>query len=272
MRRTASTAWTKYPLRYVSRVWSASAASGLPQSKRKTSKPSFEQLLGPGDAGMKVEDGRVADEAEEQHDRRPVARLGPAVTPERGLAERPHLVLRRHADHGGRSAGDELDALARPQLGALDLSLDGTGDIQPREPRQDSSSALPLALGVGHARDEAPAAPVAPPPADVEARGCPRATEGLRGAGPRRRRPSTGPVTARDRAVQPDGWRSGIPTSWSTTAVAGRPAARRRRRPAATLESRSRPPHPALRFGRKERADEAVGEGAPGAHSAVRPG
>ena len=35
-----------------------------------------QQLLGPGDAGMKIEDGRVADETEEQHDRRPLTRPG----------------------------------------------------------------------------------------------------------------------------------------------------------------------------------------------------
>ena len=46
-----------------------------------------DEHFGPGVAGMQVEDGRVADEPQEEHHRRPSANPVTSVPPQRGLAQ-----------------------------------------------------------------------------------------------------------------------------------------------------------------------------------------
>ena len=137
-----------------------------------------------------------------------------------------------------------------------------------REPRRGSS--LPSPARARPARDEASGARVAPPPAERGACGCPRATGAPRRAGPRRADLPRGAVTARtalwsrwaatwksDELVSD---RSGGPTCRSTPSKAFRHAG----------ESVTATTSPRAGSWREERADEAVGEGAPGARSAVR--
>ena len=110
-------------------------------------------------------------------------------------------------------------------------------------------------------RDEAPTVPVAPRPVDVEARVCPRATEGLRGAGPRREA-FDGAGDGAHRAVHR--WLAICKSDELVSDLSGGPTCR-------STPSKARPPRwrvghghhltPRCASWRKERADVAVGEG-----------